>query len=91
MRVGLAINYSAVILLHYASHSCRHLHVGMLVAGDLQGYVVTNRKSCEHEIASSSSMFHNHGVRMSFAARGHNSHMVFALLELPYSNNVLAV
>ena len=81
---------SAAILLQYASRSCRHLHVGMLVAGDLQGYVVTNRKSCAHETAFSSVMFPDHGTRMSFAARGQKLHMLFAPLELPYSYKVVA-
>ena len=80
---------SAAILLQYASRSCRRLHIGMLVAGDLQGYVVTNRKSCAHEAAFSSFMLPNHGARMSFAARGHTSHMLLAPLELPYSNKVV--
>ena len=81
---------SAAILLQYASRSCRRLHVGMLVAGDLQGYVVTNRKSCAHETAFSSFLFPDHGVRLSFATRKYKSHMVFAPLELPYSDKVLA-
>ena len=80
---------SAAILLQYASRSCRRLHVGMLVAGDLQGYVVTNRKSCAHETAFSSVMFPDHGMRMSFAARGYKAHIVFAPLELPFSDEVV--
>ena len=77
---------SAAILLQYASRSCRHLHVGMLVAGDLQGYVVTNRKSCA---PFSSVMFPDHGTRMSFAARGYKAHIVFAPFELPFSDEVV--
>ena len=45
VRVDLAC--SAAILVLYASRSCRRLHVGMLFAGDLQGFVGTNRKLCE--------------------------------------------
>ena len=57
----------------------------------LQGFVVTNRKLCaQHETAFSSFLFPNHGVRMSFAARGQKSHMLFAPLELPYSDKVVA-
>ena len=90
MRVGLATNYFAVILLHYASRSCRRLHVGTLVAGDLQDFVVTDRKLCAHETAFSSCLFPDHGARMSFAARVQKSHMLFAPLELPYSDKVVA-
>ena len=74
----------------YASRSSRRLHVGMLFAGDLQGCVVTNRKLCAHETAFSSVMFPDHGTRMSFAARGDKSHMVFTPLDLPYSEMVTA-
>ena len=73
---------SAAILLQYASCSCRGLHVGMLQ--------VTNRKLCAHETAFSSVMFPDHGMRMSFAARGDKSHMVFTPLDLPYSEMVTA-
>ena len=90
VRVGLATNTSAIILFHYASRSCRRLHVGMLFAGGLQGCVVTNRKLCAHETALSSFMFPDHGTRMSFAARGDKSHMVFTPLDLPYSEMVTA-
>ena len=62
----------------------------MLVAGDLQGFVMTNRKLCAHETAFLSFMFPNHGACMSFAAWGHKLHMVFAPLELSYSDKVLA-
>ena len=56
----------------------------------LQGFVVTNRKLCaQHETAFSSFMLPDHGERMSFAARGHNSHMFLAPLELPYSDKVV--
>ena len=89
VRIDLAC--SAAILMLYASRSCRRLHVGMLFAGDLQGFVVTNRKLCAHETAFLSSRFPNHATRMSFAARGHKSHMLFAPLELPYSDKVLAM
>ena len=41
--VGLATNCSAVIILQYASRSCRSLQVGMVVAGEMQGFVVTNQ------------------------------------------------
>ena len=41
--VGLATNGSAVILLQHASRSCRGLRVGIVVAGDLQGFVMTNQ------------------------------------------------
>ena len=85
VRTDLA--YSAVTLMLYASRSCRRLHVGMLFAGDLQGSVVTNRKSCA---PFSSVMFPDHGTRMSFAARGDKSHMVFTPLDLPYSEMVTA-
>ena len=83
--VDLATSISAVILLLFASRSCRRLQVGLLVAGDkthrnLHGFVVTNRKWCAHEIAFSSFMFPNHGARMSFAARVQKSHMLFAPL-----------
>ena len=91
MCIGLATNCSAIILLQYASHSCRRLHVGMLVAGDLQGFVITNRKLCAHETAFLSFMFPNHSMLMSFAARGHKAYMVFAPLELPYSDRVVTV
>ena len=37
--IGLATNGSAVILLQHASRSCRGLRVGIVVAGDLQGFV----------------------------------------------------
>ena len=37
--VGLATNGSAILLLQHASRSCRGLRVGIVVAGDLQGYV----------------------------------------------------
>ena len=77
---------SAAILLQYASRSCRRLHAGMLVAGDLQGYVVTNRKSCA---PFSSVMFPDHGTRMSFAARGYKAHIVFAPLDWSYSDKVV--
>lgn len=40
--------------------------------------------------AFSSFMFPDHGARMSFAARGHKAHMVFAPLESPYSDKVVA-
>ena len=38
-RVGLATCGSAVILFRYSSRSCRGLWVGMVVAGDLPGFV----------------------------------------------------
>ena len=76
--------------LHYASRSYRHLHVGMLVAGDLQGFVVNNHKLCaQHETAFLSFLFPNHGVHMSFAAWGNKMHMVFTPLHLPYSEMVM--
>ena len=56
----------------------------------LQGFVVSNGKLCAHEIAFSSFMFPDHGTRMSFAARGDKSHMVFTPLDLPYSEMVTA-
>ena len=87
--IGLATNCSAIILLHYVSRSCGHLDVGMLVPGDLQGFVMTNRKLCALETAFSSFMFPNQGAHMSFAAWGHKVHMVFAPLELPYSDKVV--
>ena len=90
MRIALATSGSFVILLLYASRSCRCLHVGMLVAGDLQGFVVTNCKLCAHEITFSSFMFPNHSMRMNFAAQGQKSHMLFAPLELPYSDKIVA-
>ena len=31
-----------------------------------------------------------HGTRMSFAARGYKSHMLFAPLEWPYSDKMVA-
>ena len=34
-------------------------------------------------------MFPNHGAHMSFAAWDHKAHMVFAPLELPYSDKVV--
>ena len=34
-------------------------------------------------------MFPDHGMRMSFAARGHKVHMVFAPLDSPYSDKVV--
>ena len=34
-------------------------------------------------------MFPNHGMHMSYAARGHKAHMLFALLELSYSDKVV--
>ena len=71
--VRVDLTCSAAILVLYASRSCRRLHVGMLFAGDLQGYVVTNRKSCAHEAAFSSVMFPDHGTCMSFAARGYKA------------------
>ena len=36
----------------------------VLIAGDLQGFVGTNRNLCAHETAFSSFMFPNHGARM---------------------------
>ena len=39
MRVGLAPNCSAVVLMLYASRNCRHLQVGIIVAGAVQGVV----------------------------------------------------
>ena len=81
---------SAAILLQYASCSCRGLRVGMVIAGGLHGFVVTNRKLCAHETAFLSVMFPDHGTRMSFAARGYKAHIVFAPLELPFSDEVLA-
>ena len=89
MRVGLATNCSAVIILQYASRSCRGLWVGMVIAGGLHGFVVTNRKLCAHETAFTSFMFPNHGTRMSFATRGRKSQMLFAPLELPFSDEVV--
>ena len=61
----------------------------MVVAGDLQGCIVTNRKLCAHETAFLSFMFADHGAHMSFAAWKHNSHMMFAPLDLPYSDMVV--
>ena len=55
----------------------------------LQGFVVTNRKLCAHETAFLSFMLPDHGARMSFAARGHNLHMLLASLELSYSDKVV--
>ena len=50
VRVGLATNIPAVVLLHYASRSCRGLQVGMVIAGGLHGFVMTNRNTpfCVH-------------------------------------------
>ena len=90
VRVCLATSGCTIILLQYASHSCRRLHVGMLVAGEVQGFVVTNRKLCAHETAFSSFLFPNRSTRMSFAAQGYKAHMVFAALESPYSDKVVA-
>ena len=45
VHIGLATNCSAIILMLYASRSCRHLHVGNLVAGDLQGFVTCNQQT----------------------------------------------
>ena len=53
----------------------------MVVAGEVQGFVVTNCKLYAHEIVFSSFMLPVHGTRMSFAARGHKLHMMFAPLE----------
>ena len=85
--IGLTASGSAILLLQYESCSCRHLHIGMLVAGDLQGFVVTKRKLIAHEIAFSSFMFPNYGMHMSFAAREHKLFMVFAP---PCSDKVVA-
>lgn len=87
--VHIDLACSTVILMLYASHSCRQLHVGMLFAGDLQGFVVTNCKLCAHEIAFWSFMLPNHGTHMSFAAREHKSHMLFAPLEWLCSDKVV--
>ena len=89
VRVGLSTNCSAVILMLYASRSCRRLHVGMLFAGDLQGFVGTNRKLCAHGTSFSSFLFPDHGTHMSFAAWGHKVHMVFIPLDLPSSEMVV--
>ena len=62
----------------------------MVIAGGLHGFVVTNRKLCAHETAFASFMFLDHGACMSFAAQGHKAHMVFAALESPYSDKVVA-
>ena len=78
--VRIDLTCSAIILMLYASHSCRCLHVGVFFAGDLQGFVMTNRKLCAHEIAFSTFIFRDHGTHMSFAARGHKLHMMFAPL-----------
>ena len=88
--VGLATNGSTIILLQHASRSCRGLWVGIVVAGNLQGFVGTNRKLCAHEIALSSFLLPDHDMRISFAAWGQKSHMLFAPLQLPYSDRVLA-
>ena len=63
----------------------------VLVAGDLQGFAMTNHKLCAHETVFSSFMFPDHVAHMSFAARGQKLHMLFGPLELPYSDKVLAV
>ena len=86
MRICLATNCSAIILLHYASCSCKDLYIGMLGANDLQGFVMTNHKLCTHETAFLSFMS---GMRMSFAAWGHKARMVFAPLESPFSDKVV--
>ena len=52
--------------------------------------MTNNCKLCAHEIVFSSFMFLDHGARMSFAAQGHKAHMVFAALESPYSDKVVA-
>ena len=88
--INLTTSGSAVVLLCYARRSCGCLQVGMVVAREVQGFVVTNRKLRAHEIAFSSFLLLDHDARMSFAARGQKTHMLFAPLELPYSDNVLA-
>ena len=47
---GVDLACSAAILLQYASRSCRGLRVGMVIAGGLHGFVVTNRNTpfCVH-------------------------------------------
>ena len=87
---GLATSVSAVIHLQYASRSCRGLRVGMVIAGGLHGFVVTNRKLRAHEIPFSSFLLPDHDARMSFAARGQKTHMLFAPLEWPYSDKLVA-
>ena len=52
--------------------------------------MTNNCKLCAHEIAFSLFTFLDHGARMSFAAQGHKAHMVFAALESPYSDKVVA-
>ena len=89
VRVGLATNFPAVVLLHYASRSCRGLRVGMVIAGGLHSFVVTNRKLYALKQRFCLSCFPTM-ARMTFAARGHKSHMVFAALESPYSDKVVA-
>ena len=90
VRIGLATNSSAKFLLQHASCSCRGFRVGIVVAGLVQGFVVTNCKLCVHEIAFSSFLLPNHVVRMSFVARGQKTHMLFAPLEWPYSDKLVA-
>ena len=41
--------------------------------------------------AFSSFMFPDQSTHISFAARGHKVHIVFAPLELPYSDKVVAM
>ena len=48
--------------------------------------LVPKRRS---KLAFSSFLFPDHGARLSFAARKYKSDMVFAPLELPYSDKVL--
>ena len=61
----------------------------MVIAGKVEGFVVTNRKLCAHETAFLSFTFPDHGVHISFAAQEHKAHMVFAPLESPYSDKVV--
>ena len=51
--------------------------------------MANNCKLCAHEMAFSSFVFPDNGACMSFAARGHKSHMMFAPLDLPYSDMVV--
>ena len=73
-----------------ASRSCRRLQVGIVVASLVQGFVMTNRKLCAHAIAFLSFLLPNHDAHMSFAARGQKMHMLFAPLEWPYSDKLVA-
>ena len=66
------------------------LHVGILVTGDLQGFVVTNHKLCAHEIACSSFTFLDRSACMNFAAWLHKLHRLFTPLEYTCSDKVVA-